>query len=74
LNPESLDASIDRLVKMQTEPGKMMKEIRKLHPKASKKQIIRAAFALMIENADRDLAASRALQNFGISAGRSAAD
>ena len=74
MSPESLEASITRLVRMQTEPSKVMREIRKLHPEVSKKQIIRAAFAMMIEHADEDVEASRELQNFGIASSPSAAD
>lgn len=63
---ESLDATLARLVKERGSPKRVMQDVQRLHPKVSKKQIIRAAFAQMIERAEDDLDASRALQDFAI--------
>ena len=63
---ETLEAALARLVKERGAPKKIMQDVRKLFPKASKKQIIRAAFAQMIERAENDLETSRVLQDFAI--------
>lgn len=67
MSDESLDAALARLVKQRGSPKKLMQEVQRLFPKASKKQIIRAALAQMIERAEEDVETSRALQDFAIS-------
>lgn len=73
MNPESLEQTISRILAVTPDPDAALKAIRKIHPKVSKKQIIRAAFGVMIDNSAKDLEASRALQNFAI-ASRTAED
>lgn len=73
MSDESLDAALARLVKQRGSPKKLMQEVQRLFPKASKKQIIRAAFAQIIERAEADVETSRVLQDFAISE-RNAAD
>ncbi|KFC68205.1 hypothetical protein FF80_01929 [Devosia sp. LC5] len=70
---ETLEATLAKLAKERGSHKAIMKEVRKLYPRASKKQIIRAAFAQMIERAEEDLDSSRPLQDFAI-AERSSAD
>ena len=67
MTEKSLDATLTRLVKERGSPKTIMQEVQRLYPKVSKKQIIRAAFAQMIERAEDDLEASRVLQDFAIS-------
>lgn len=63
---ETLEATLARLAKERGSPKAIMEEVRKLYPKASKKQIIRAALAQMIERTEEDLDVSRRLQDFAI--------
>lgn len=63
---ETLESALARLVMERGAPRKVMQDVRKLFPKASKKQIIRAAFSLMIERSEKDIEASRMLQDFAI--------
>ena len=70
---ETLEATLAKLAKERGSPKAIMAEVQRLYPKASKKQIIRAAFAQMIERAEEDLDASRRLQSFAI-AERSSAE
>jgi len=69
----TLEATLSKLAKERGSPKAIMEEVRRIYPRASKKQIIRAAFAQMIERAEEDLDASRQLQHFAI-AERSSAD
>ena len=43
-----------------------MSAVRKRFPKASKKLIVRAAFRSVIANADRDIEAAEAMQDFAV--------
>ncbi|WP_375451312.1 hypothetical protein [uncultured Devosia sp.] len=63
---ETLEATLLRLASPNNSPRDMLREARKLHPKASKKQIIRAAFSSLIGVADHDIERSQALQNFAL--------
>ena len=71
---EELSTTIKRLALEGLSPKAMMQKVKKLHPKASKKQIIQAAFLQMIDSAEHDLDTSRALQNFALEERRSGAD
>jgi hypothetical protein len=64
---EPLEETIVRVVSEHRDPKSTIQAIRRLHPKASKKQIIRAAFSVMIERSETDADASRDLQSFAIS-------
>lgn len=68
MSDETLEQSLVRLVAERRSPKEIMQQLQKLHPKASKKQIIRIAFAQMIDRVESDLDASRELQGFAISA------
>jgi len=61
-----LQSAIADLASAGKRPKDLMSEIKARFPKATKKEIIRAAFAEMIATADRDLELSRGLQNFAI--------
>ncbi|KQT47010.1 hypothetical protein DevBK_17105 [Devosia sp. BK] len=67
MKTESLEQTIVRVLAEMPKPDDALKTIRKAHPKVSKKQIIRAAFGVMIDKSAVDLETSRALQNFAIS-------
>ena len=67
MKTESLEQTIVSVLAATPQPKDALKAIRKAHPKVSKKQIIRAAFGVMIDKSAGDLEASRALQNFAIS-------
>jgi|GEM_PF-1538296 hypothetical protein len=71
---DQLSTTLKQLANEGATPKAMMQKIKKLHPKASKKQIIRAAFLQMIDTAEHDLHASRALQNFALEERRSGTD
>jgi hypothetical protein len=60
-NQELLKAVILRLLPNGLTPKKMLSTVKVEFPKASKSEIIRAAFAAMIETADTDVAKSLAL-------------
>ncbi len=62
----SVEATLLALVTPNGSPKELLRATRKLHPKASKKEIIRAAFSSLISLADKDAEKSRALQNFAI--------
>ncbi|MBY5570368.1 hypothetical protein HFO55_24485 [Rhizobium leguminosarum] len=47
-------------------PKQLIKAVRKAHPEATKKEIVRAAFYALIANADRDPHKAAALQDFAI--------
>ena len=67
MKSEPLEDTIVRVVSERRDPKSTIQAINRAHPKASKKQIIRAAFSVMIEKSASDAEASQALQNFAIS-------
>lgn len=67
MKTENLEQTIVSVLAATPQPKDALKAIRKAHPKVSKKQIIRAAFGVMIDKSAGDLETSRALQNFAIS-------
>lgn len=66
MKSEPLEQTIARIVAEHRDLKSTMQAIRGAHPKASKKQIIRAAFSIMIEKSERDADTSRQLQAFAI--------
>ena len=48
-------------------PKQLIKAVRKAHPEATKKEIVRAAFFALIANADGEPAKAAQLQDFAIS-------
>jgi len=63
---DTLETTLLKLATPNISPKDMLRQARKLHPKASKKEIIRAAFSSLITSADKDIEASIALHNFAI--------
>lgn len=63
---DDLQASLLRIAKPKMSPQKLFREMRKAHPKASKKAIVRAAFASIIAVADTDADKALALQDFAL--------
>lgn len=61
---DTLEATLLKLATPNISPKDLLREARKLHPKATKKDIIRAALSSMIHTADQDVEKSQALQNF----------
>ncbi len=49
---EEISATLHRLAKPKSTPKELLKAVRKHHPDATKKAIVRAAFYSIIANAD----------------------
>ncbi|HTN62027.1 MAG TPA: hypothetical protein VL147_10775 [Devosia sp.] len=63
---DSLEATLLKLASPNISPREMLRQAKKLHPRATKKEIIRAAFSSLIAIADKDVETSQALHNFAI--------
>ncbi len=63
---DTLETTLLKLASPGISPKEMLRQAKKLHPKASKKEIIRAAFSSLILTADKDIEKSVALHNFAI--------
>lgn len=63
---QSLEATLMALAKPRMSPKELLKATRKVHPDASKKEIVRAAFRSLIAAADNDSEAALALHDFAI--------
>jgi hypothetical protein len=63
---QSLEVTLLSLVRPKMTPKELLKEARKAHPDASKKEIIRAAFRTVIAAADTDAEKALLLQDFAI--------
>lgn len=63
---EDIQRTLLKLAKPKMSPKDLLRETRKLHPEASKKEIVRAAFASIIAVADHDADKALALQDFAI--------
>ena len=61
-----LHATLVELLRPDTTPKQLLKQLEKAHPKASNKEIIRAALGLMISVADSDPAKAAQLQDFAL--------
>jgi hypothetical protein len=55
-----------RVVTPEMSPKQLVKAAQKVHPKASKRDIARAAFFSIIANADQDIGKAKNLQAFAI--------
>jgi hypothetical protein len=64
--PSEIQATLLKLAKPKMTPRELLKAARKAHPEASKKEIIRAAFASIIAVADSDVDKALVLQEFAI--------
>jgi hypothetical protein len=62
-----LQSTLLTLAGSKLTPKEMLKATRKAHPKASKKEIVRAAFASLIAVADHDSEKAVTLHDFAIS-------
>ena len=64
--------TIEQTLLTETAPGisakELLRRVRNAHPKASKKQIVRAAFSSLIAVAERDVEAGKRLQDFALQA------
>lgn len=63
---QSLEATLLSLVRPKMTPKELLKEARRAHPDASKKDVIRAAFRTVIAAADTDAEKALLLQDFAI--------
>ncbi len=63
---EEISATLHRLAKPKSTPKELLKAVRKHHPDATKKAIVRAAFYSIIANADADPEASKNLHDFAM--------
>ena len=63
---EKISQTLTRLATPGLKPKKLLKAVRKEHPKASKKEIVRAAFFALIVNADTDPEQAKRLQDFAL--------
>lgn len=61
-----LRSTLLSLASSKMTPKELLKATRKAHPKASKKEIVHAAFASLIAVADQDIDTALALQDFAI--------
>jgi hypothetical protein len=63
---QPIEATLLALVRPKMTPKELLKEARKAHPDASKKEIIRAAFRTVIASADTDTEKALLLQDFAL--------
>lgn len=66
MTDKDLQSTLLSLASSKLSPKEMLKATRKAHPKASKKEIVRAAFASLISVADHDHDKALALQDFAL--------
>jgi hypothetical protein len=64
---DELQQTLLRLARPKMSPKELLRETRKLHPGAAKKDIVHAAFASLIAVADQDAEKAIALQAFALS-------
>lgn len=63
---EQIQKTLLSLARPKMSPKDLLRETRKVHPDASKKDIVRAAFASLIAVADEDGDKALALQEFAL--------
>jgi hypothetical protein len=63
---QPIEATLLSLVRPKMTPKELLKEARKAHPDASKKDIIRAAFRTVIAAADTETEKAMLLQDFAL--------
>lgn len=51
---DTIEETIARLLVPGVTPKQLFKAVREIHPKASRKDVVRAAFAVMIDIVDAD--------------------
>jgi hypothetical protein len=65
-NKDDIQTTLFKLAKPKMSPKELLREARRVHPDASKKEIIRAAFASIIAHADDDVEKAMVLQEFAL--------
>lgn len=63
---EDIRATLLRLARPRMSPKELLRQVRRAHPEASKKEIIRAAFATVITAVDSDIDKALLLQDFAL--------
>jgi hypothetical protein len=63
---DTIEETIARLLAPGETPQQLFKAVREIHPKASRKDLVHAAFAVMIDIVDADPDRALVLQRFGI--------
>ena len=63
---EEIQKTLLKLAKPKMSPKDLLRETKKLHPEASKKDIVRAAFASLIAVVDNDIEKALVLQDFAL--------
>ena len=63
---EEIQATLLRLARPKMPAEALLREVKRLHPDASKKEIVRAAFATVIAVVDHDLDQALVLQEFAL--------
>lgn len=66
MTDKDLQTTLLSLAGSRMSPREMLKATRKVHPRASKKDIVHAAFASLIAVADTDGDAARTLYDFAL--------
>ncbi len=61
-----IQATLMRLAKPKMSAKELLRQVKRAHPEASKKEIVQAAFAAVISVVDTDLDKALALQDFAI--------
>jgi hypothetical protein len=64
---QAIGETLFRTATPEMSPKQLIKAVRKEHPKASKKDIVRGAFYALIAHADREPEKARHLQAFALS-------
>ncbi|HVW93486.1 MAG TPA: hypothetical protein VHB74_12895 [Devosia sp.] len=63
---EDIKTTLLRLARPRMSPKELLRQVRRAHPDASKKDIIRAAFATVITTVDSDIDKALLLQDFAL--------
>lgn len=63
---EDIKITLLRLARPRMSPKELLRQVRRAHPEASKKEIIRAAFATVITTVDSDIDKALLLQDFAL--------
>jgi hypothetical protein len=66
MSDKDIQRTLLQLASPKISPKELLKATRKAHPKASKKEIVRAAFASLITVADQNPEQALVLQDFAI--------
>jgi hypothetical protein len=64
--PEDIQSTLLRLARPKMSGKELLRQVKRAHPEASKKEIVHAAFASVISVVDHDLDKAIALQDFAL--------